>query len=70
MIPWGAERRAGTRGRLRDASRESIEGKLRLLLHDEAMVTEEWLTEEVLINNYSRRGGVVPPDIGLRGRLH
>ncbi|MCY4424751.1 MAG: alpha/beta fold hydrolase [Acidimicrobiaceae bacterium] len=51
LIPWGAERRAGTRGRLRDASRESIEGKLRLLLHDEAMVTEEWLTEEVLINN-------------------
>lgn len=51
MIPWGAERRAGTRGRLRDASREGIERKLRLVLHDEGMVTEEWLTEEYLINN-------------------
>ncbi len=51
LIPWGAERRAGTRGRLTDASRESIERKLRLLLHNEAMVTDEWLTEEFLINN-------------------
>lgn len=51
MIPWGAERRAGTRGRLRDASREGIERKLRLLLHDEGMVTDEWLAEECLINN-------------------
>ena len=32
LIPWGAERRAATRGRLRDASRESIENKLRLLV--------------------------------------
>ena len=51
LIPWGAERRAATRGRLRDASREGIERKLRLLLHDEEMVTDEWLTEEFLINN-------------------
>ena len=51
LIPWGAERRAATRGRLRDASRESIENKLRLLVHDQELVTEEWVSEEFLINN-------------------
>ena len=51
LIPWGAERRAATRRRLRDTSPASIEGKLRLLLHDEEMVTDEWLSEEWLINN-------------------
>lgn len=51
LIPWGAERRAGSRERLRDASREGIERKLRVVVHDEAMVTDEWLAEESLINN-------------------
>ena len=51
LIPWGAERRAATRMRLRDASLEGIARKLRLLLHDEGMVTDEWLNEEFLINN-------------------
>ena len=51
LIPWGAERRAATRGRLRDTSPESIENKLRLLVHDQDLVTDEWLHEEVLINN-------------------
>ena len=51
LIPWGAERRAATRGRLRDASRESIENKLRLLVHDQDLVTDAWLREEFLINN-------------------
>ena len=51
LIPWGAERRAATRGRLTDASREGTERKLRLLVHDEGMVTDEWITEEFLINN-------------------
>ena len=51
LIPWGAERRAATRGRLRDAARESIENKLRLLVYDQHLVTDEWLREETLINN-------------------
>jgi pimeloyl-ACP methyl ester carboxylesterase len=51
LIPWGAEQRASTRERLRDASRGSIELKLRGLVHDQALVTDEWLSEEVLINN-------------------
>ena len=51
LIPWGAERRAGSRERLRDASREGIDRKLRVVVHDEAMVTDEWLAEEFLINN-------------------
>ena len=51
LIPWGAERRAATRGRLRDASRESIENKLRLLVYDQDLVTDAWLREEFLINN-------------------
>ena len=51
LIPWGAERRAATRGRLRDTSRSSIENKLRLLVHDESLVTDAWLREEFLINN-------------------
>lgn len=51
LIPWGAERRAATRERLRDASRESIENKLRLLVVDQDLVSEEWLSEELRINN-------------------
>ena len=51
LIPWGAERRAATRGRLRDASHEGIERKLRLLVYDDTLVTTGWLREEFLINN-------------------
>ena len=51
LIPWGVERRAATRGRLRDASRESIQNKLRLLVFDQGLVTDQWLREEFLINN-------------------
>ena len=51
LIPWGAERRAASRERLRDASPEGIERKLRVVVHDEELVTDEWLAEECLINN-------------------
>ena len=51
LIPWGPERRGETRGRLRDTSRSSIENKLRLLVHDQDLVTDDWLREEFLINN-------------------
>lgn len=51
LIPWGSERRAATRSRLRDASPESIENKLRLLVYDQDLVTDDWLREEFLINN-------------------
>lgn len=51
LIEWGAERRAASRARLRDASRQGIERKLRLVVHDEGLVTDEWLAEEFLINN-------------------
>lgn len=51
LIPWGAERRAATRGRLRDTSEEGIARKLSLLLHNEALVTDAWLEEEYRINN-------------------
>ena len=51
LIPWGAERRAATRGRLRDASADSIANKLRLLVYDQDLVTDDWLREEFLINN-------------------
>ena len=51
LIPWGAERRANTRERLRDASARSIENKLRMLVYDQHLVTDDWLREETLINN-------------------
>ena len=51
LIPWGAERRGETRGRLRDTSRASIERKLCILVHDQELVSDEWLSEEFLINN-------------------
>lgn len=51
LIPWGAERRAATRGRLRDTSPDSIERKLQLLVHNQDLVTGDWLREELLINN-------------------
>ncbi len=51
LIEWGAERRAATRGRLRDTSRASIENKLRLVVHDQDLVTDEWVREEFLVNN-------------------
>lgn len=51
LIPWGPERRASTRARLRDTSRPSIEDKLRMLVHDQELVTDDWLREEFLINN-------------------
>ena len=51
LIPWGTERRAATRGRLRDTSPESIANKFRLLVYDQDLVTEAWLREEFMINN-------------------
>jgi 2-hydroxy-6-oxonona-2,4-dienedioate hydrolase len=50
LVPWGEERRAATRNRLADASRETVERKLNLLVFDPALVTEEWIREECLIN--------------------
>ena len=51
LIPWGAKRRGETRGRLRDTSLANIERKLRILVHDQELVSDEWLSEEFLINN-------------------
>ncbi len=51
LVAWGEQRRAQTRGRLRDTSPEGIERKLRLLVYDQELVTPQWLTEEYLVNN-------------------
>lgn len=51
LAPWGAERRAASRTRLRDASRQGIARKLEVVVHDPGLVTGEWLEEEYLVNN-------------------
>lgn len=51
LAPWGAERRAASRARLRDASRPGIARKLGVVVHDPGLVTGEWLEEEYLVNN-------------------
>ena len=51
LAPWGAERRADSRARLRDASRQGIARKLGVVVHDPGLVTGEWLEEEYRINN-------------------
>lgn len=51
LAPWGAERRADSRARLRDASRQGIARKLEVVVHDPGLVTGEWLEEEYLVNN-------------------
>ena len=51
LAPWGAERRADSRARLRDASRQGITRKLGVVVHDPGLVTGEWLEEEYRINN-------------------
>lgn len=51
LVPWGAERRADSRARLRDVSRQGIARKLGVVVHDPGLVTGEWLEEEYLVNN-------------------
>lgn len=51
LVPWGAERRADSRARLRDVSRQGVARKLEVVVHDPGLVTGEWLEEEYLVNN-------------------
>lgn len=51
LVPWGAERRAASRSRLRDVSRQGVARKLEVVVHDPGLVTDEWLAEEYLVNN-------------------
>ena len=51
LVPWGAERRAASRSRLRDVSRQGVARKLEVVVHDPGLVTGEWLAEEYLVNN-------------------
>jgi 2-hydroxy-6-oxonona-2,4-dienedioate hydrolase len=50
LVPWGAERRAATRGRLGDVSEEGVRRKLSILVHDETLVTDDWVREEMMVN--------------------
>lgn len=51
LVPWGAERRAASRSRLRDVSCQGVARKLEVVVHDPGLVTDEWLAEEYLVNN-------------------
>jgi pimeloyl-ACP methyl ester carboxylesterase len=51
LFPNGPERRARTAGRLRDTTRDGIAEKLRALVHDDSLVSDEWIREEFRINN-------------------
>jgi pimeloyl-ACP methyl ester carboxylesterase len=51
MVPLGTEARERTAGLIADASPETVDRKLRTVLHDEALVTADLLREEVRINN-------------------
>ena len=51
LVPNGLDRRKRTAARLRDTTREGIAEKLRTLVYDDELVTEDWVTEEWRINN-------------------
>ena len=51
ITPIGAERRQRTQSIVGETSWEAIGGKLRVVLHDEALATEELQQEEFRINN-------------------
>ena len=51
ITPIGAERRQRTQSIVGETSWEAIGGKLRVVLHDEALATEELQREEFRINN-------------------
>lgn len=50
LVAWGAERRAATRDRLGDVSEEGIRRKLAIVVHDQSLVTDEWVREEMMVN--------------------
>ena len=51
IVPIGAEVRRTIAARLVDLSREGIAAKLRSVIADQRLVTEEWIEEEFLVNN-------------------
>lgn len=51
ITPIGAERRQRTQSIVGETSWEAVGGKLRVVLHDEALATEELHSEEFRINN-------------------
>lgn len=51
ITPIGAERRRRTQSIVGETSWEAVGGKLRVVLHDEALATEELHREEFRINN-------------------
>lgn len=51
IVPIGATARLAIADRLGDTSREGIAAKLRSVLADEHLVTDEWIEEEFQINN-------------------
>lgn len=51
LTALGAERRAGTRARVGDASREGVARKLSIVIHDQSLVTADWIEEESRINS-------------------
>jgi pimeloyl-ACP methyl ester carboxylesterase len=51
LVPWGDERRAGSRARMGNTSREGVMRKLGVLLHDPSLVDAALVEEEWRINN-------------------
>lgn len=51
MFPHGEERRYRTAGRLRDTSAASITEKLHNLVNNAALITDQWIDEEHMVNN-------------------
>ena len=51
LTPVGSERRMRVSQRIGDASREGVTSKFKFLVYDQSLVTEEWISEEVLINS-------------------
>jgi 2-hydroxy-6-oxonona-2,4-dienedioate hydrolase len=51
VVPLGEERRQRTRQRLTDVSEAGVRSKFEVLVHDQALVTDEWVREEMLINS-------------------
>lgn len=51
MVPLGEDRRAATGGRLGAATRDGVVRKFGVLVHDQSLVTEDWIREEILVNS-------------------
>jgi pimeloyl-ACP methyl ester carboxylesterase len=68
LVPLGAERRQQTAARLGIATREGVIAKFGILVHDQSLVTENWIAEEIRVNSSpgaAEAFAVLGPQLGV-----